>query len=71
MIEKRQKKEPFQVKDFETALTNIYKAMGNSEEKAQEKTKLDIDATIVEAGLMYDKNSNNCFTQEYYNQVEV
>lgn len=71
LIEKRQKKEPFQVKDFETALTNIYKAMGNSEEKAQEKTKLDIDATIVEAGLMYDKNSNNCFAQEYYNQVEV
>lgn len=71
LIEKKQIKQPLKIEDFEKALMNIYKSIGNSEEKALEKTKADIDASIAEAGLCYYDTSKNCFAKEYYKQLEV
>lgn len=71
LIESRRNKQPIQLEDFEHSLYNIYKAMGNSEEKSQEKVKLDIDATIAEAGIVYGSQATNCFARAYYQNLEV
>ena len=66
MIKSRRVKTLFQIEDFEKALTNIYLASGNSLEKAQQKTMLDIEATVSECAYAYAPNATNCFAQEYY-----
>lgn len=71
LIRQKELKHPLEIADFEKALTNIYKSMGNSEEKAKLKTQMDIEASIKESGLAYYNNAKNCFAKEYFNNLEV
>lgn len=71
MIEQKIATKGFTIEEFENALNNIYISMGNSPTSAKEKTKLDIDSTIQEAGRIYLDTSSNCFAQEYNQRLEV
>lgn len=71
LIESKKIKKYITLEDFETSLQNIYMCMGNSATAAEEKTKLDIDASVAEAGLSYLDSANNCFSKEYHNKLSI
>lgn len=71
LIKSRKIKNPMTIEDFEKAIYNIYRAIGNSEETAREKTYLDIETSINTAGCAFLPDATNCFAQAYYNKLEV
>ena len=71
IIDSKRKEMPLTLEEFEKALTNVYKASGYNEQKAQQKVNEIIEINIDLAGDIFELSAQNCFSQEYHKGLEV